>query len=132
MSTFGCKQLIVKTRKPHICALCNRNIPVGFSALHQTGMWEGDWQNWYACQFCADKVLPTVQDYDDEISDEDFKQYILGLPEAKCLKCGGAWNKIYFDVKGDSDTITYNCQKCGHEWIHQIYGIQQNFVEGGK
>ncbi len=53
MSDFG-EGKFVKGSKPHRCASCGAKIPTGEKHWHQTGMWEGDWQDWRAHHECYD------------------------------------------------------------------------------
>ena len=41
-------------RKRHRCVACQGPIPKGENHYHQTGMWEGEWQDWRAHRECHD------------------------------------------------------------------------------
>ena len=59
-----------KTRKPHTCEFCGRVIPTGATnILNWKGMWEGEFQNSYACNWCEDHQKHLVDDWDNEILD---------------------------------------------------------------
>lgn len=57
------KQKIVKCRKPHICATCQKKIKAGENALRETAFLDGP-VSCYTCIDCCDKWL-------DEMSEED-------------------------------------------------------------
>ena len=52
---FCNKRRIKKTRKPHNCIFCGRVIPAGTPNIYNlVGLFEGDFQNAYACHWCED------------------------------------------------------------------------------
>ncbi len=53
MNDFG-EGKFVKGSKPYQCEACGAQIPIGEKHWHQTGMWEGDWQDWRAHKECYD------------------------------------------------------------------------------
>lgn len=127
MSTFGCQGKSVITQKEHKCEICKRMIRPRRKVLHVGGMYEGDWQNWHACGYCENEVLPKLEN-GEPIGDDDFSSHVFDLEEAKCPKCNKKY-LISFDIPGDSDTITYRCSACGSEWTHEIYGITRDKPE---
>lgn len=52
---------ITKTRKPHLCAMTGKKIPVGSSCWHYTGEYEGEFQSWY----CTDQAYEFADKYDN-------------------------------------------------------------------
>ena len=74
MSDFG-DYKHVKTKKPHICVYCGRKIPAGKRAWNYKGQYQGDWQNWYSCEYCHDYVEPTCMD-EEYINGDEFNEYI--------------------------------------------------------
>jgi hypothetical protein len=61
---------IKKTRKPHRCVFCGRLIPAETSNIYNwNGVFNGDFQNSYACNWCEDHQNRLVDDYDNEIMD---------------------------------------------------------------
>ena len=54
MSDFGAGLIIKKTRKPHRCEWCYQPIEVGAQAYHYTGVFDGEFQNWYMHPECED------------------------------------------------------------------------------
>lgn len=120
MSTFGCYPKRVKTRKPHCCQTCNRTIPKGNIAHHTSGMYSGDWQHWYMCDFCYELNY----DLDDFITGEEFISWMFEQEFWKCPKCiekgETCWNTPEWDWSDDEESILFECDCCGHKWSKHI------------
>ena len=71
----------VRTRKPHLCEICNHRIRKGAKAIYWTGVYDGDFQSAYAHGVCEHLFH---QHFDGELPDPyDFRTEILGLPLLK-------------------------------------------------
>ena len=119
MSDFG-NYKYVKTRKIHHCVYCNRAIPIGTMARNFSGIWEGDWQNWYTCGFCEKEVEPNYAEPSDGISGDEFSNWLYESDYVICKKCNG--NRRY-SAEWDWIDITHikvTCGDCWHEWIVEI------------
>jgi len=64
-----CETKHVKTRKDHRCVFCGRGISKGNVILHWHGMYEGDFQNSYACHWCEEHQ-GSLTDMDNEILED--------------------------------------------------------------
>ena len=66
-----CKEKhIKKTRKSHKCVFCGRTIPAGSPNIYNwAGLYEGVFQNSYACNWCEDHESRLVDTWDNEILD---------------------------------------------------------------
>jgi hypothetical protein len=65
-----CETEHIKTRKDHKCIFCHRIIPKGSPNIyHWHGMYDGEFQNSYACHWCEDYQDSMVDDWDNEILD---------------------------------------------------------------
>lgn len=51
------KEKIVKCRKPHKCAACEREILIGEHALHESGFMDGEPVSVYTCTVCIEEWL---------------------------------------------------------------------------
>ena len=60
---------VKKTRKAHICEICGRKIPKGFSARVHKGMYDGEFFRYYTCNTCTQLVekYPAVCVDEDEL-----------------------------------------------------------------
>lgn len=70
---YNCKN-IKKTRRIHVCELCLRKIPKGFSARFHSGISDDGFFNYYTCNTCT-KLLNNWQELftdDDLIIREDY------------------------------------------------------------
>lgn len=57
------KEKVVKCRKPHLCAYCQKNIEVGEHALFETGFMDGKPVSCYTCTPCIDEWLEESEYY---------------------------------------------------------------------
>lgn len=120
MSDFGDYNL-VKTRKDHSCVYCGRTIPKGTKAFNCKGLFEGDWQNWYACQFCDREVVPDYAEPNDYISGDEFNEWFLDQDYFKCKKCENMQYRHHNDWEWISSTkIKVECGDCGNTWEVEI------------
>lgn len=118
MSDFG-EEKWVKTRKPHSCAYCGRKIPNGTKARNYNGMWEGDWQNWYACEFCVTHVEPDYAERGEYISGDEFQEWFRDN-RLKCPNCGTDTHRHEWDWIKDDTAIAVECCECEHSWLVEI------------
>ena len=117
MSDFGTYK-DVKIRKEHSCIYCSRTIPIGSIARNYRGMWQGDWQNWYACGFCIENVEPCSDG--EEINGSEFAEWFYDTDHMVCKKCETRYRNNW-DWEDDSNTaIRVFCAKCSDEWVVQI------------
>ena len=75
---YECKN-IKRTRKKHVCELCIRKIPEGFSARLHKGKTEDGFFNYYTCNTCT-KLLDGWQELfvDDDLAiREDYLQDLM-------------------------------------------------------
>ena len=73
---YGCdediqchKEKVVKCRKPHICATCEKEIAVGTYALSESGFMDGEAVSSYTCLECVEEWLEESGQVD--IEDEE-------------------------------------------------------------
>ena len=60
------KQKVVKCRKAHECASCQKEIETGEYALSETGFMDGEFVSCYTCIDCLDKWLDRINGCDDD------------------------------------------------------------------
>ena len=51
------KEKVVKCRKPHVCANCEKEIKVGDQALNESGFMDGEAVSSYTCLECVEEWL---------------------------------------------------------------------------
>lgn len=116
MSDFGnYKQL--KTTKPHECVYCRRIIPKGTSCFNYRGMFQGDWQNWYSCEFCEKHVDPVMN---EPISGDELIDWITSSEYFKCPNCGKHTSSHEYEWKNNDTNVLIECIECEHEWSIEI------------
>ena len=103
---------LVKTRKPHLCVLCDTEIPSKTKMLRDKAIVEGEWGSCYMCIPCLDKELESYCDalpshcgkskyppngyYDEDEYDHEFPctcitDYISCKGECGCKACHTAY-----------------------------------------
>ncbi len=120
MSDFG-EYKYVKTRKEHLCIYCGRMIPKGLTVRNYHGMWENDWQNWYACDFCIKFVEPDYVDVEEGISGDgiEFNDWFYESGYINCSNCNTL--KCVHDWDWENLThIKIRCSGCEHTWVVEI------------
>ena len=118
MSDFGTYKK-VKTRKKHSCIYCNRQIPVGTEAYNDKGMWEGDFQNWYACEFCDREVAPDYAEAGEPISGDEFNEWFYDSKFCECHNCKSTPYRHNWEWIGPT-TIEVECGECDNVWKVEI------------
>lgn len=120
MSDFG-EYRYVKIRKPHQCVYCGRTLLIGITARLYKGLFQGDWQNWYACGFCVENVEPSYAEPNEFISGDEFSEWLWDSDHYKCKKCE---NKMYRHHNSsdwiNSTHLKISCGDCDNEWIVEI------------
>lgn len=57
---------VKRTREPHRCKECRREIEVGSSALAVSGKWEGEFSSFYICSHC-EKLAVLVSAHEPDL-----------------------------------------------------------------
>ena len=60
------QQKIVKTRKPHKCCNCQKEIKPSEYALRETGFMDGQPVSCYTCIECCDEWLDEINEMDED------------------------------------------------------------------
>lgn len=61
-------RFIKKTRRPHPCSFCGRLISIGATNIYNwCGVYEGSFQNHYACNWCEDHKDRLIDSFNQEI-----------------------------------------------------------------
>lgn len=132
MSWAFCDSIVVKkTKKPHTCEFCGRVIPSGsLSIYHWKGLWDGEFQNSYACYWCNENKDRFVDYFDYEIIDfwdclredvfyDEFRKY----RECDCIDERGFAGNI--EAKFEGDYLIFKCEDCGKEWFKVHMPVSQ-------
>jgi len=74
---YGCdedlechKEKVVKCRKPHTCASCEKEIKVGEQALNESGFFDGEPVSSYTCLECIEEWLEESGQVETEDAEE--------------------------------------------------------------
>jgi len=95
---------LVKTRKEHQCLTCGFIIPKGIKAHYCSGKYDGEFYNFYLCEFCK-KIYEIDENIDtsDGISSYETQEnisYSLGIWVNKVDLIN---KKVYFQFLCDED-----------------------------
>lgn len=93
-----CNSGYVKTRKEHKCEHCRRIIPKGSKVLNWHGMWDGEFQNSYACHWC-EKQRDFLVDENNYIV--DFWDGIYYVFEDEISELKKEYDDLEWDLEGD-------------------------------
>ena len=111
-----CDSKNVKTRKEHNCAFCGRTILAGSEVFYWGGMYNGEFQSSYACNWCDDHQ-ESLLNLDNEITD-DFSTCLredIFYSEVKNL------GHLYVDADvDDSDWFIFTDYETDEE-VHREY-----------
>jgi hypothetical protein len=99
---------IKHTRKEHECLICGRKIPVGKPAYNWRGLYDGDFQNSYACRFCYENHIGM---HSEEISECEFNDWLYEQDFMKCHECEDRYSQDWNWVNGCED-IEIECECC--------------------
>ena len=113
MSFWNSKN-IKKTRKVHICEYCGRKIEIGESCNNESGMYEGEFNNYYLCR-CLNFISKYSPDLSDGFSSGEFYEEIYNMQIAPCPKCGSDNHREY-EWSEDSMKCQFECDDCDEKW----------------
>jgi len=99
-------------------------------------MWEGDWQNWYMCEFCNSHC---ADDLSEGVNGEEFGYWLRDQPFNECPECHGidpetgkkdhCWPD--WDWSEDLMSVEFQCEYCEHKWTQHI-GFESRMAGEGK
>ena len=113
---------IKHTRKEHECLMCGRTIPIGKPAYNWRGLYDGEFQNSYACMFCIGNDIGT---HGEELSDCEFNDWIYEQDFMQC-QCGNRYHSYWYWVNNQED-VEIECEECGEKHIIYIgWGESEN------
>lgn len=112
---------IKNTKSPHRCIICTRCIPPGHKAHNYVGEYEGEFQNWYTCDYCyQNDLIP----YNEEISCDGQEFYSHIEVKFECEECGSVVDPCIRRNKENPELYIITCQTCGNKTeIHIPFDI---------
>lgn len=99
-------------RKEHQCLYCEKIITIGEIYNRETGIYEGEFNDYCLCERCK-WVLENIDNDCDEIG--NFYDTLFEFDLIPCPSCGS----IEFgdhDMSDDKQTIKCKCKKCNELW----------------
>ena len=126
--SFWNSRNINKTRKEHMCIFCLSKIPIGSSCSHQSGMWEGEFNDYRLCNRCLKFIDEYKLDLSDGFSAGDFHEYIHEFDVLNCPNCGRD-NHRDCEWSENSYKAEIECDNCGRIWTADV---SMGFDEFGR
>ena len=112
--SFWNSRTVSKTRKQYRCELCRAKIEIGTSCQHESGIFEGEFQDYRLCHRCHALLLhgdPWLDEWDNTIG--DFADCLFGGDYCRCPKCNQlSWRE--YDFSDDMMSVTMECDNCDH------------------
>ena len=107
---------VKRTRKPHQCEFCLRQIDIGESAVKYFCADGSDAHSYYLCGWCEENIREFLSHYDDyEFSRGDLHDYVNdALYDRKCAKCKCEALDWQTDTKNEK--IKMECRGCWVTW----------------
>lgn len=123
MSFWNSRKL--KARKEHKCLYCGKGIAIGETYWRETGIFEGDFNDYCLDELCNTAVNKFYQSGDElgELFENLTAEGIIECP--KCKSDHLDWHRTeHFAHK-------YNCKcdKCGTEWDIEL---TEELIKGGQ
>lgn len=104
-----------KAQKKHCCELCHKAIQVGEKYSRQTGVVEGDFQDYCLCLRC----LWLLKQHPGREVIGDIWELLSDYDYISCPNCG-AYNYEIEEVDEDIENLTFSCGKCGNWWLENL------------
>lgn len=116
--SFWSSRRVKKTRKEHICLFCNAAIPAGSTCSHESGMYEGEMNNYYLCDRCRELLSssqgPWVDPWDNTLG--EFVDCLASTGAGSCPRCSKQ-HYSGFEFATDMLSAENECCSCGHVYI---------------
>jgi len=115
MSEFWTSKLIKKSRKQHRCEHCDNTIQIGTSYSRESGMYEGQIQDYALCLRCVALLTGNNPIWDDDNGElGNFHEKLMDSYFTNCPKCG-KHTISDFEYSEDEMTIKIECE-CGADY----------------
>lgn len=105
-----------KARKEHYCQYCGKTIAIGEEYDRETGIYEGEFNDYCLCERCK-WVIENIDTGSDELG--DFNSTIFEYDLASCPSCGSI-NLREYDFSDDMQTMECECDKCDNTWVADL------------
>lgn len=113
--SFWNSRHVKKTQKTHKCAYCGSKIPVGSSCFHETGTYDGDFNDYRLCERCGRLINNYRNEFCSENEIGEFTEDLVNTDILDCPNCHKARFSEY-DFSEDSLSIEIECDNCDHTY----------------
>lgn len=102
-----------KARKEHRCEYCGKKIKIGETYSRETGIYEGDFNDYAMCARCRAIWHDMTSSWSDELG--EFRDDLFENDLVMCPACGSV-NRQDYDFAEDMQSVTCECLDCGREY----------------
>ena len=103
-----------RARKKHHCEYCGKVIEVGETYSRETGMYEGDFNDYCLCMRCRNVISYFKYDCSYELG--EFADDLFNTDFLECPKCHRNNSRTY-DFSQDMSSIKLECDNCDNVYI---------------
>lgn len=105
-----------KARKEHTCIYCNKTIEVGESYSRESGLYEGEFNDYCLCLRCLWLINNYARE-DDYLT--DMRETLFENDLISCPSCG-SYSLVEFDEIENYQKAECECNHCYHTWVEDI------------
>lgn len=120
-------------RKLHRCEYCGKQIGAGEQYSRETGVYDGEFNDYCMCRRCREVWTYLSGEYSDELGclfDDLVNSDVL-----RCPKCGSV-DLSEYDFSDDMLSVGCECDRCGHNYTVDLSAeaIKKHFdkIGGGQ
>ena len=114
-----------KSRKEHFCIYCETNIAKGNSCWHETGIFEGDFNDYYLCGRCKELINSGYPWYENGEGLGTLFDNLVNSDIVICPDCK-SYNYSYVEHIFDPEAYVFECKNC--KKIYKIYLSSKNLL----
>ncbi|OZV10766.1 hypothetical protein CIW83_18275 [Tissierella sp. P1] len=104
-----------KARKEHTCKYCGKKIKKGEEYSRETGIYEGDFNDYCLCLRC--RFLVDEFEHDDYL--HEFADTLIDNDLMLCPACGTS-NLSEWEFTDDMQSCECECDNCGEKWVADL------------
>ncbi len=110
------KSIERKAKKKHYCAYCGKTIKPGEVYSRETGIYEGQFDDYCLCVRCREALTYFK---DTSFGDYELGHFVNDLFESDMLECPQCHrcNHRDYEFSEDMDSINLQCDECEHYYI---------------
>jgi len=108
---------VKSSRKFHLCYYCYRKIDEGSPCFHETGTYDGEFNDYYLCERCEGLISSGGVWYDGEELGS-FHDSLFGADIVFCPNCG-SFDFDHIEYSDDMLSCKVDCN-CGNTYVQDL------------